>query len=80
MPGISEGFRAKISLFERMKSTGALSYLEESAVPIHTFLSMKFLGSMRTSFTPSSAVSSLMTVSSSEAMTVEVSSQLYTSH
>jgi hypothetical protein len=47
MPGISKGFHAKISLLARKKSTSALSYLEESAVPTHTFLSVEFSRLMR---------------------------------
>jgi hypothetical protein len=92
---ISEGFHTKISLFVQRKSTSALSYLGESTVMIRTLLSPKLLGSMRIYLMPSAgskdlefrlesgtsfAVSSRMTVSSSEAMTVEASSQLSTSH
>ena len=53
MPGISKGFHAKMSLLSRRKSTSALSYSEESAVPMHTVLSVELLGSMRTSLEPS---------------------------
>jgi hypothetical protein len=92
--GISEGFHAKMSLLIGRKSTSTLSYAER-AVPIRTFLSHELLGSMRISLMPSagskdpvvrlasgasSAISSLMIASSSEAMTVEASSQLSTSH
>ena len=95
MPDMSEGFHSKMSLFARRKSLGVLSYLEESVVPMRTTLSSKLLGSMRTSLTPSvgskdpasrlesgasSAVPSLMTVSSSEAIIAEACSQHSTSH
>jgi hypothetical protein len=42
MRGISEGFHVKISLLARRKSMSVLSYLGESAVPTHTFLSAEF--------------------------------------
>ena len=89
MPSMSEGFHTKISLLAWRKSTSALSYLEESAVPMHTVLPLELLGSMRTSLTPSvgskdlanrlesgasSAVPSLMTASSSEAVIAEACS------
>ena len=48
-----EGFHANISLLARRKSTSALSYLEESAVPMRTTLPSELLGSMRTSLEPS---------------------------
>ena len=47
------GFHAKMYLLPWRKSTSALSYLEESAVPIRTFLPSKLLGSKRTSLGPS---------------------------
>ena len=53
MPGMSEGFHAKMSLFPWRKSTSALSYLEESVVPMRTILPSELLGSMRTSLKPS---------------------------
>ena len=53
MPGMSEGFHAKMSLLPRRKSTSALSYLEESVVPMRTTLPLELLGSMRTSLVPS---------------------------
>ena len=86
MPGISEGFHAKMSLLLWRKSTSALSYLEESAVPMHTLLALELLGSTRTSLEPSadsndpvdflssgvfSATSSLRVASSLEATTAE---------
>jgi hypothetical protein len=89
MPGISEGFHAKISLLAQRKSTSALSYFGESVVPIRTLLTPEFLGSMRISLMPSagskdpkfylesgasSAVSSRMTASSSEETIAEMSS------
>jgi hypothetical protein len=79
MPGISKGFHAKMSLFARRKLMSALSYLGENEVPMHTTLPSELLGSMRTSLVSfvgskdpadhlesgaSSAVASLMTVSS----------------
>jgi hypothetical protein len=39
MPGMSEGFHAKISLLARRKSMSVLSYLEESVTPMRTTLS-----------------------------------------
>ena len=95
MPDISEGFHAKMSLLARRKSTSALSYLEESAVPIRTFLPSELLGSKRTSLEPSadsndpvdffasgasSTTFSLRVVSSSEAMTADACPQHSTSH
>ena len=53
MPGMFEGFHAKMSLLVRRKSTGVLSYSEESVVPMHTTLPLEPLVSMRTSLTPS---------------------------
>ena len=44
MPGISEGFHAKMSLLPWRKSTSALSYAEESAVPIRTFFALGATG------------------------------------
>ena len=82
MPGMSEGFHPKISLLARMKSMSAISYSEESMVPMRTTLPSELLGSMRTSFAPSmgskdpvdhlgsggsSMISSLMPTSSLEA-------------
>ena len=86
MPGISEGFHAKMSLLSRRKSTSTLSYSEESAVLIQTFFPSELLGSKRTSLEPSadlndlvdffasgasSTTSSLRVASSSEAMTAD---------
>ena len=83
MPGISEGFHAKMSLLSRRKSMSALSYSEESVAPMRTVLPSELLGSMRTPLEPStdsndpvdffasgasSATSSLRAASSSEAM------------
>ena len=82
----SEGFHAKISLLSQRKSTSVLSYSEESAVPLWTFLPSELLGSKRTSLElsadsndlvdffasgASSTTSSLRVVSSSEAMTAD---------
>ena len=53
MPSIFEGFHAKTSLLSRRKSTSALSYSEESVVPMRTVLPSELLGSMRTSLEPS---------------------------
>ena len=53
MPGISEGFHAKMSLLPRRKSTSALSYSEESVVLMRTILPSVLPGSMRTSLEPS---------------------------
>ena len=53
MLGISKGFHAKMSLLPRRKSTSALSYLEESVVPMRTIFPSELLGSMRTSLKPS---------------------------
>ena len=95
MPGISEGFHAKMSLLSWRKSTNALSYSEESTVLIWTFLPSKLLGSKRTSLEPSadsndpvdffalgasSTTSSLRVASSSEAMTADACPQHSTSH
>ena len=52
MPGMSESFHAKMSLLARRKSTSALSYLEESVVPMRTTLPLEPLGSIRTSLVP----------------------------
>ena len=49
MPGMSEGFHAKMSLLARRKLTSALSYSEESVVPMCTTSPLEPLGSMRTS-------------------------------
>ena len=38
MPGMSEGFYTKMYLLGRKKPTSALSYLEESVVPMRTTL------------------------------------------
>ena len=54
MPGISEGFHAKMSLLLRRTSTSALSYSEESVVPMRTILPLELLGLMRTSLESSS--------------------------
>ena len=95
MPGISEGFHAKMSLLSRRKSTSALSYLDESVVPMRTVLPSELLGSMRISLEPSadsnnlvdfftsgifSATSSLMVSSSLEATTAAAWPQHSTSH
>ena len=95
MPGISEGFHAKMSLLSRRKSTSALSYSGESAVPIRTFLPSELLGSKRTSLEPStdsndpddffasgasSTTFSLRVASSSEAMTMDACPHHLTSH
>jgi len=56
MPGISEGFHAKMSLLSRRKSTSALSYSEESEVPIRTLLASELLGSTWTSLEPSAGL------------------------
>ena len=92
---MSEGFHAKMSLLALRKSVSALSYSEESVVPMRTTLPSKLLGSTRTSLTPSmdskdpsdrlesgasSVVPSLMTVSSSKAINAEACSQHSTSH
>ena len=53
MPGMSKGFHTKMSLLAWRKSTSALSYLEESVVPMRTTLPSGLLGSMRTSLVPS---------------------------
>ena len=73
----------------------ALSYAEESAVPIQTFLPSELLGSKRTSLEPSadsnnlddffasgvpSMTSSLRVASSSDAMTAYACPQHSTSH
>ena len=86
MPGISEGFHAKISLLSWRKSTSTLFYLEESVVPMRTLLASEFLGSTRTSLVPLAglndpvvvlasgvflATSSLRVMSSLEATTAE---------
>ena len=89
MPGMSEGFHAKMSRLAWRKSTSVLSYMEESVLPMRTTLPSELLGSMRTSLTPSmgsknltdrlelggsSVVPSLMTASSSEVMIAEARS------
>ena len=56
MPSISEGFHAKMSLLSRRKSTSALSYSEESEVPIRTLLASELLGSTWTSLEPSASL------------------------
>ena len=50
---MSEGFHTKMSLLAQRKSTSVLSYLEESAVLMHTTLPLGLPGSMRTSLEPS---------------------------
>ena len=95
MPSISEGFHTKMSLLSRRKSTSALSYSEESMVPMHNILPLELLGSMRTSLEPSadlndpvdffasgasSATSSLRAVSSLEATIAVAWPQHSTSH
>ena len=50
---MSKGFHTKISLLARRKLTRALSYLEESVVPMRTTLPSELLGSTRTSLMPS---------------------------
>ena len=60
MPGISEGFHTKMSLLPRRKSTNALSYSEESVVPMRTVLPSKLSGSMRTSLEPSTSLKDLV--------------------
>ena len=52
MPHMSKGFHAKMCLLAWMKSTSALSYSEESVVPMRTTLLFEPLGSMRTSLAP----------------------------
>ena len=44
MPGMSKGFHAKMSLLAQRKSRSALSYSEESAVPMRTTLLLEQLG------------------------------------
>ena len=95
MPGIFEGFHAKMSLLSWRKSMSALSYLEESVVPTRTVLPSVLLGSMRTSLEPSvdsndqvdffasgasSATSSLRAVSSPKVTIAVVWLQHSTSH
>jgi hypothetical protein len=53
MPGISEGFHMKMSLFMWRKLMSALSYLGESEALMCTTFPSKLLGSMRTSLVPS---------------------------
>ena len=53
MPGISEGLHGKMSLLSWRKPMSALSYSEESVVPMRTVLPSELLGSMRTSLKPS---------------------------
>ena len=92
---MSEGLHAKMSLLARRKSTSALSYFEESVVPMRTTLPLELLGSMRTSLVPSnglkdpanclglgasSTTSFLMAASSLEATIAAVCSQHSTSH
>ena len=82
MPGMSEGFHAKMSLLARRKLTSVFSYLEESAVQMRAILPLEQSGSMRTSLElstsskgpvvflvsgASSVTSLLMAVSSPEA-------------
>ena len=55
MPSMSEGFHTKMSLLARRKSTSALSYLEESVVPMRTTLPSVLPRSMRTSLEPSTS-------------------------
>ena len=44
MPSMFEGFHAKMSLLAQRKSTSALSYSEESVVPMRTTLPLEPLG------------------------------------
>ena len=53
MPSMSEGFHAKMSLLAQRKSTSALSYLEESVVPMRTVFTLVLPRTMRTSLEPS---------------------------
>ena len=53
MPGMSEGFHTKMYLLARRKPTSALSYLEESVVPMRTVFPSGLPGSIRTSLEPS---------------------------
>ena len=53
MTTMSLGLHAKMSLLAWRKSMSALSYLEESVVPMRTTLPLELLGSMRTSLVPS---------------------------
>ena len=53
MPGMSEGFHAKMSLLARRKPMSTLSYSKESVVPMRTALPLEPLGSMGTSLAPS---------------------------
>ena len=55
MPGMSEGFHAKMLLFARRKSTSAPSYLGDRVAPIRTVRPLELLGSRGTSLTPSVA-------------------------
>ena len=70
MPSMSEGFHTKMSLFARRKSTSALSYLEESMVPMRTTLPSGLLGSMRTSLEPSAGSKDLVDLLGSSASSV----------
>ena len=85
MPGMSEGFHAKMSLLARRKLTSAPSYSEESVAPMRTILPSVLPRSTRTSLEPSagskdpinllgsgasSVTSSLMAASSPEATIV----------
>ena len=56
MPRMSKGLHAKMSLFAQRKSMSALSYSEESIVPMCTTLPLEPLGSMRTSLAPSTSL------------------------
>ena len=95
MPGISEGFHAKMYLLSQRKSTSVLSYSEESVVPMRTIFSSELLGSTRTSLEPSadsndpvdffvsgafSATFSLRATSSLEVMTAATWPQHLTLH
>ena len=55
MPSMSEGFHAKMSLLARRKPMSALSYSEESVVPMRTVLPSALSGSTSTSLKPSTS-------------------------
>ena len=67
---MSKGFHAKMSLLARRKPTSALSYLEESMVPMRTTLLSGLLGSMRTSLEPSASSKDLVDLLGSGASSV----------
>ena len=93
MNGIFRGFHAKMSLLPQRKLTSALSYSEESVVPMRTTLPLEPLGSMRTApfigsknptdrlgLCASSVTSFLMAASFLEAIIAVVCSPHSTSH